>query len=121
MPVREYASPKRAPEADSLLRDLLDEWRSPSEGDDNGEPLILIDRQRPLDAIHLFVVWDRWGGVEQIERSEIITEACARQLDENEVLEVTVAMGLTREEADRMGIGREPDLASSSAPTAAVG
>jgi len=53
---------------------------------------------------HLFVIWDRWGDLNQQDRSEIIMDAYAQTLSEDDVLQVTVAMGLTVKEAERMGI-----------------
>lgn len=104
MPVRNYTKPVRTSEANELLSRLIAEWRSPSEQDDPEVPVVLIEHQKVMDALHIFVVWDGWDELEQVERSGIIMDACTQQLGDEETLKVTVAMGLTRREADRMGI-----------------
>lgn len=104
MPVREYPESPRTRQSEELLRQLVSEWTSPSEEDDPQTPLILIRRQSDANALHIYVVWDSWCDLEQVERSEIIMDACEQHLGKEEILRVTVAMGLTREEANRMGI-----------------
>jgi len=104
MPVREYAKSPRGIEAEDLLAQLVSEWDSPSEQDDPQTPVILIERRDALNALHVFVVWDSWSEMEQVERSEIIMDACEQHLGKEDAVKVTVAMGLTRQEATRMGI-----------------
>ena len=104
MPVREYVESPHTPEAQGLLQELVGEWDHPSERDDPQTPVILIKRREALNALHIYVVWDSWADMDQAERSEIIMDACEKHLGEEQTLKVTVAMGLTRDEAVRMGI-----------------
>ncbi len=53
------------------------------------------------------VIWDKWGELTQTERSEIIMDVVDNLAGDDRLpadSPVTVAMGLTREEAKRMGI-----------------
>jgi len=84
---------------------LVQEWQHPTVRPD--QPIVLIDRSAPGGARHVFVVWDRWGTMEQLERSETIMDACEEVLGVEESLKVTVAMGLTKEEAKRLNIRYE--------------
>ena len=71
-----------------------------------------IEERAPLysDLLHLYVVWGEWAGMGQRERSKIIMNAyqLARPEHPENVTAVTVAMGLTPEEAKRMGIEYAP-------------
>lgn len=103
MPVKRRLPRSRPENADELTRLLFTEWVRPKK---SGQPLIVIegDDNEPL---HIYVIWDKWGGLNQTERSEIIMDvvdnlAGDQRLPENSP--VTVAMGLTTEEAGRMGI-----------------
>jgi hypothetical protein len=60
------------------------------------------DHRNP--AIHLYVIWDRWQGLRQQERSEIIMDAYETSGIRDDILNVTVAMGLTHDEATQMGL-----------------
>lgn len=104
MPVREYTEPPRTIEATRLLQQLVSEWDDPSQQDDPQTPVILVQRRDSMNALHVYVVWDSWADMDQVERSEIIMDACEQHLGRDDTLKVTVAMGLTRDEATRMGI-----------------
>lgn len=84
-----------------LLATLAAEFTHPAA--DYRQPLISIEQ--PGTRTHLLVVWDQWQSLSQQERSEIIMDAYgqAHQDDPNTVLNVSVAMGLTQAEADRLG------------------
>ena len=100
MPIRENLR-RRGVECEKELREqLMDELRNPKE---EGEPEIVIEHPAP-GTTHLFVIWSRWEELDQMVRSRIILDAFAAVRGEEEALEVTVSMGLTRTEADRLGI-----------------
>jgi len=100
MPVRNSLRRIELPDENELRRDLVAELRAPH---DDGEPDIIIERPN-AGTTHLFVKWGRWDGLEQTVRSRIIMDAFTEVNGEAEAMNVTVAMGLTPGEADRMGI-----------------
>jgi hypothetical protein len=59
------------------------------------------------EGYHSYVIWDKWRGLSQLDRSEIIMDV-AENLSGDKMLPdislITVAMGLTPEEAKRMRI-----------------
>jgi hypothetical protein len=91
------------------LKELLSkEWANPQ--DDTSGPIIIetTDLLRPQRATtHLYVVWDAWRDLTQRERSEMIMDVYEAVRGRNFALNVTVAMGLTPEEAKRMNIRYE--------------
>lgn len=101
MPVRETLSHAAVPQESELRTQLEAELRQPT---DNSEPIIIVERPHPT-TIHLFVIWSRFEGLEQVVRSRIILDAFNEVRGEGEALNVTVSMGLTPAEASRMGIG----------------
>lgn len=99
MPVRDSLLQTDVPNEAELRDELKAELQTPKE---NGEPLIMIERHP--STTHLFVVWSRFEGLDQIVRSRLILDAYESVKGENEALKVTVSMGLTPAEASRMGI-----------------
>ena len=101
MPVREI-SPGRSSEHHVLVDELASEWKRPDPS--QGEPEIFIERAKPARPGRVYVIWSKWADVDRIERSEIIMEAAQQSLPRDEVLDIVIAMGLTRDEAARMGL-----------------
>ncbi len=89
-----------------LLRRLTKEWRDPQEG--IKEPIIIEESERQQAPTHLYVIWNEWSSLSQNDRSEIILDAYEQAKGRNFALNVTVAMGLTSQEAQRMGIEYAP-------------
>jgi hypothetical protein len=85
---------------------LMREWTRPKQ---TGQPVIVLEGEEN-EPQHIYVVWDEWEGLDQKDRSEIIMDV-AEHLSGDKALPdlslVTVAMGLTTEEAERMGIKAE--------------
>ena len=52
----------------------------------------------------MYVVWSAWNALGREMRGEIIMDAAEKAKPESDVLKITVAMGLTPDEADRFGI-----------------
>ena len=101
MPIRERALQRTDVPSERELRDELEaEFANPKE---SGEPEIIIERPAP-GTTHLYVIWSRWAGVEQLVRSRIILDAYEATQETEEVLKVTVSMGLTPDESDRLGV-----------------
>ena len=66
------------------------------------EPFILQDRIPQSKTRHAVVIWDRWDGMDRVERSKIILDAYKKSgILHND--SITVAMGLTQQEALQMG------------------
>jgi hypothetical protein len=101
MPVREI-SPGRSSEHHVMVSELASEWRHPDPS--QREPEIFIERAKPSRPGRVYVIWSKWADVDRIERSEIIMEAAEQVLPRDAVLDIVIAMGLTREEAARMGV-----------------
>ena len=100
MPIRELAS-KHPPEYAELVTDLVREWKNPSQ---SPEPVILFERDSKKQVVHVYVVWGKWRHTDRVARSEIIMDAAEQVLPATEVLNITIAMGLTPDEAQRSGI-----------------
>jgi hypothetical protein len=103
MPVRQITGRTRLAAGQSQLRQrLVEEWQSPRE--DVPQPLIYEQIDPAGGAVHLYVIWDEWVGLDQEDRSGIIMDAYEETHDPEQVLNVTVAMGLTEEERKRARI-----------------
>jgi hypothetical protein len=101
MPVRTI-TPERSSDYTKLVDDLDAEWGNPQST--NAEPVILIEPDRDGKPVHVYVVWNKWSHVDRVQRSEIIMDAAERRLPQPEVLNITIAMGLTPDEARAMGL-----------------
>lgn len=103
MPVKKRLQKTRPANASELTRLLIEEWQRPRE---SGQPLIVIEGD-DAQPRHIYVIWDEWRDLNQTDRSEIIMDVVENLTGPhaiNDLSLVTVAMGLTAEEANRMGI-----------------
>ena len=103
MPIKHRLQRTLPPSAAELTRKLIDEWRTPKA---KGQPLIVIEGQKGQPT-YIYVIWDKWGGMDQLDRSEIIMDAVENLSGDKMIPDmslITVAMGLTTEEAKRMRI-----------------
>jgi hypothetical protein len=87
------------------LRERLEaEWEDPQ----GAEPIIIEESTRQGPApVHLYVVWQEWSDLSPLERSRIILKAYEHHLGVDNaarVTDVTLAMGLTPDEARKMNI-----------------
>ncbi len=89
--------------AQELRRRLADEW---SGKNDTPEPRpdIREEVDRSGHIVHLYVIWNEWGNLDQQRRSELIMDAFVEVRGMEAALDISVTMGLTTEEARRMGI-----------------
>lgn len=97
------------PKHQSLRERLVQEWTAPNSSD--SEPVIIEEGSVSMGqnfTAHLYVIWSEWADLDQTERSEIIMDACEQVRGRDFALNVTVAMGLTTTEAQRMGIEYAP-------------
>ncbi|MDD4891353.1 MAG: hypothetical protein PHU85_15640 [Phycisphaerae bacterium] len=99
MPVKSYSRPK-PPEQSRLTDRLASEWAEQTEA---AEPVILEETTRD-GIVHVFVVWSDWASLTREQRGEIIMDAAERVKSKDQLLKITIAMGLTPDEADRFGI-----------------
>lgn len=81
-----------------LVRHLKDEPNLPE------FPKIIEEPVRLSSTLRVYVFWDAWGSVPELERSEIILEAYEQARGKQEMLRVSVAMGLTPLEGKQLGI-----------------
>lgn len=108
MPLAKIIHPVLAPKYQQLEDDLVHEWLHPQPT--AAEPIIIEDPDKDYgdEVIRLYVIWSRWVGLGEIERSEVIAGACERARGRGYVLRVTSAAGLTPEEAELAGIEYAP-------------
>jgi hypothetical protein len=85
---------------------LVHEWQHPQKG--VVEPIIIMEADRQQTPTHLYVIWSEWSDLSMRDRSKIILNAYERAQGRNIALNITVAMGLTPEDAQRMGIEYAP-------------
>ncbi len=101
MPIHERGVSRSDVGAEAKLRnELVAELKKPQK---TGEPAIIIEHPSP-GTTHLFVIWSSWEEMEQAVRSRIVLDAFAEARGQQEAAEVTVSMGLTQVEAERLGI-----------------
>ena len=102
MPVKAFTQ-TQSPKYLALVDELYEEWSRPKPA--AHEPVILEEKDRRNKLVHVYVIWTKWTQLDGIERSEIIMDAAQKRLPTDDLLEITIAMGLTPVEAQRMGIG----------------
>jgi hypothetical protein len=95
-------NPARSVDHDALVDQLSQEWSHPDNA--AAEPVILEESHTRGGTTHVFVVWSAWGSIGREMRGEIIMDAAEKVKSQADVLKITVAMGLTPDEADRFGI-----------------
>jgi len=103
VPIRHKLRRVSPPNAAELTRLLMQEWTNPQP---SGQPLIVIEDEGGQPR-HVYVIWDEWGDLSQVDRSMIIMDVVENLTGERRISDpsqVTVAMGLTSEEARRMGL-----------------
>jgi len=102
MGVKRRLALAESPEAEVLRKRLREEWARDEDNDE--EPVIIEERDRPNQPSHLYVIWSDWSSLSIEERSEIILDVYEEIRGREAVLDVTVALGLTPLEAERMRI-----------------
>lgn len=102
MPVKKLIRVPASAEAATLRSRLVDDWRNAASN--AAQPVILEEGGGANQPLHLYVIWDDWSELSMVERSEIIMDAYEEIHGAGSGMHVTVAMGLTSAEADRLGI-----------------
>jgi hypothetical protein len=67
-----------------------------------GEPDITIEDVKHSNSLHVTVIWDKWAGIDPETRGKVILDAFAKARGEGEMLRITLALGLTRDEDFRL-------------------
>ena len=108
MPLAKIVHPVFAPKYQQLEDELVQEWLHPQTS--AAEPVIIEDPDEDHgdEVIRVYVIWGRWAGLDEIERSEVIAGACERARGRGYMLRVTSAAGLTPEEAEQAGVKYAP-------------
>jgi hypothetical protein len=101
MPVRQFQQ-RQSSEHEALADELAEEWLAPQSS--KSEPVILEQTVPGQGLAHVYVVWGKWAHLDLTKRSEIIMEAAERKFTGEEVDRISLALGLTPEQADRQGI-----------------
>ena len=94
------------PRFQALEGQLHQEWNEPQPG--TIEPVIIEESERQQSPSQLYVIWNEWKGMSQYDRSKIILNVYESLRGRDAALNVTLAMGVTPEEAERMGIEYAP-------------
>jgi hypothetical protein len=102
MPVKKVERLAPGPVHQMLLQRLLEEWTHPNPAAQ--QPIILEESTGANQPMHVYVIWDEWTPLGSIERSEVVMDAYEQRYGRAAGANVTVAMGLTPVEADRLGI-----------------
>jgi hypothetical protein len=89
-------------EASTLRDQLVQEWREPDPA--RVEPFIVEEQDSRTGTLRLYVFWRAWAGLPQRERSEVIMDAFEQARGPAPEVRVTLAMGLTPDEAERLGM-----------------
>jgi hypothetical protein len=102
MPVKKLVRVQPSAQAFDLRNRLADVWRKSQSA--ATQPVILEEKGGANQPLHVYVIWDDWGSLGMIERSEIIMDAYEERYGVGSAVNVTVAMGLTSSEAQQLGI-----------------
>jgi hypothetical protein len=101
MPVRRFM-PTQSVLQSELIDRLAKEWQFP---DPTAiEPVILEEQDKKGDLVHVYVVWSDWAQLDREKRGDIIMDAAEQVKTPEQVLNITIAMGLTPDEADRFDL-----------------
>jgi len=88
--------------SEELTHRLLIEWQAPHDGVD--EPLIVLEAPAAgATPNHVYVIWQEWSDLAPTIRSRVILKAY-ETIYGADVVNVTIAMGLTKSEADDIGL-----------------
>ena len=87
-----------------LVRELAQEIDLDQPEGPSGAPTIIEEAVRGSPHIHVTVIWDRWAPIPADDRGRVILDAYTQARGEQEMLKISVALGVTVEESRRLGI-----------------
>jgi hypothetical protein len=100
VPVREFKTQAaRSTDYGRLVKRLATEWHNRKST--GTEPVILEEKNKKGDVVHVYVIWSDWEELDREQRGDVIMDAAERVLKLPALLNITIAMGLTPDEADR--------------------
>ena len=67
-------------------------------------PKIIEQKVRGLNRVHVTVIWDKWEGIDPADRGSTILDAYERASGAEKMLSISMALGLTKEEAHRLKV-----------------
>ena len=82
-----------------LVNDLARAIRKP---DPIHEPYVIRNEVSAGKSVHFLVIWDKWRDLDKQTRSKILLDALEK-VDPSTASKVTIALGVTQDEAFRMG------------------
>ena len=63
----------------------------------------IVEEEQRSGFLHVAVIWDNWQDVDRADRGKVIMDAYQQQRVDD-VAKITVALGLTHAEAERIGV-----------------
>ncbi len=84
---------------DELVASLVDELKAGTKN----QPAFIERFMRATDSREIYVIWDGWADVPEVERGDIALEAY-RRYDEESSSNIAFAIGLTAQEALETGL-----------------
>lgn len=104
MPIRHNAA-ARPENYEQIFRDLKKELESPTPEDKYvDEPFIIEDEEPRTGRFRVTVIWDGWGDWDLRERGGVILEAYGATRGREQMLNISQALGITKNEAQNIGI-----------------
>jgi hypothetical protein len=98
-------------DVEQLRQVLAEHWRNSSL--DGDLPVVHKEESSFAGMFRYYVFWNAWAGLPQRERSRLIMENVRAHEGEETARLVTIAMGLTHNEVEGLGI-RVADLQSAA-------
>ena len=91
-----------SPLAEEIERVVREKNAAPQRPD---EPRVIWEEDRYTNRIKVSVIWDRWQGVDPEMRGRIIVDAVERARGQDVARKISLALGVTPEQAERLGVG----------------
>jgi hypothetical protein len=102
MPIKKISA-KPSHNRPDLVKILVKELQVAGESSSPDTPNIYQEELRYTDSLQVTVVWNRWSEVPVEDRAEIILDAYHDAGMDDEMRRITVALGVTPEEAAVLG------------------
>src|SRR5438132_8664011 len=91
----------RSPKHERYVKKLTQEFRTSSQ---NVQPIILEEQVPSTKSRHVRVIWDAWKELTDEQRSDVIVDAYMQAEGPEAAAEITLAEGVTPQEALALGI-----------------